>query len=164
MKRLSMNKIAAALLLVAVCASGSLAAQNDSLKLTTKAEKEVTVTRDGRKETRLTPAQKALPGDVVVFTNHYKNTGSKPADDAAITNPVPEHMVYIDGSAFGEGTAITFSIDKGKTFDAPAKLTKTDKGKKRAARANEYTHIRWTFTTPLPPGKEGDVGFKAQLK
>ncbi len=163
MNHLSMKKIAAALLLLAVCATSGLAADN-SLKLVSKAEKEVTVTRDGKKEAKLVPVEKALPGEVVLFTNHYTNTGSTPAEEAAITNPVPQHMVYVDGSAFGAGTTITFSVDKGKTFDLPANLTKTVKGKKRPARADEYTNIRWTFTSPLPPGKEGDVGFKARLK
>ncbi len=163
MNHLSMKKIAATLLLVAICATGGLAADN-SLKLVSKAEKEVTVTTGGKKEVKLVPVEKALPGDVVLFTNHYTNAGSTPAENAAITNPMPQHMVYIDGSAFGAGTTITFSVDKGKTFDVPAKLTKTDKGRNRPARADEYTNIRWTFTSPLPPGKAGDVGFKARLK
>ena len=139
-------------------------AADAALKLTSTAEKESTVVKDGKKEVVRLPAQKILPGDTVVFTNHYANTLDKPADEAVITNPVPKDVTYLDGSAFGDGATITFSIDKGKTFDTPGKLFKTEKGKKRNARAGEYTDIRWKFGKPIPPGKEGDVGYKARVK
>ena len=151
------------LLFMALFCTGSWGAES-TLKLVSKAEKEITVVKDGKKEVKRAPAQKILPGDTVIFTNRYTNTLSKPADDAIITNPVPKDVTYVDGSAFGEGAAITFSSDKGKTFDTPGKLFKTDKGKMRNARASEYTHIRWTLTVPIPPGTEGDVGYKARVK
>jgi uncharacterized repeat protein (TIGR01451 family) len=166
MNRLSIKKICAvtALLVITCGTAGWAAPAEDPLKLVSSAEKEVTtVTKEGKTEVTRTPLKKVVPGDVVVYTNRYENNGSKPADDAVISNPVPQHMTYVDGSAFGAGAAITFSIDKGKTFDVPEKLTKTEKGKKRAARADEYTNIRWTVKS-IPPGKEGDVGFKARVK
>ena len=125
MKRLTTTTTGAALLLVTLCYTGSWAAQEDTLTLTSTAEKEVTtVTTEGKKEVTRTPMKKVVPGDTVVYTNHYANTGNKPAEDAVITNPVPEHMTYVGGSAFGEGATITFSIDKGKSFDAPENLTR----------------------------------------
>jgi len=163
MKNSSVVKAAIACLLLGIWCTVSWADSNQ-IKLVAKSEKETVTIKDGKKEVKLVPAEKVLPGDVVVFTNHYKNTGGKPAEDAVITNPISKHMTYIDGSAFGEGAIITFSFDKGKTFDTPGKLIKTEKGKKRTSRADEYTHVRWTFTAPLPPGKEGDVGFRARLK
>jgi uncharacterized repeat protein (TIGR01451 family) len=150
-------------LFLALFCTGSWGAES-TLKLTSKAEKETTVVKNGQKEVKRVPAQKILPGDTVIFTNHYTNTLSKPADDTVITNPVPKDVTYVDGSAFGEGATITFSSDTGKTFDTPGKLFKTDKGKMRNARASEYTHIRWTFTASIPPGKDGDVGYKARVK
>ena len=151
------------LILLTIISTGGWAAEN-TLKLVSKAEKETIVVKNGKKEVTRVPAQKVLPGDTVVFTNHYSNPLNKAADNAVITNPVPKDVTYADGSAFGEGATITFSIDKGKTFDTPGKLFKAEKGKKRNARAGEYTNIRWTFNTPIPSGKEGDVGFKAKIK
>lgn len=151
------------LLLLLFISSGAWAADS-ALKLVSKAEKETTVVKAGKKEVTLVAPSKTLPGDVIKYTNHYTNTGSKPAEDAVITNPVPKDVVYVDGSAFGEGAEITFSIDKGKSFDTPGNLFKTEKGKKRNARANEYTHIRWLLKSSIPPGKEGEVGFKVKIK
>lgn len=164
MKKLQIMGMATVLLLLIVC-STSWAQKGKDVELTSKAEKEVTtVTAEGKKEVKYTSVAKTLPGDVVRFTNHYKNKGNAAADNVAITNPVPEHMTYVEGSAFGEGAVITFSADKGKSFDLPAKLVKTEKGRKRPARPDEYTHIRWSFKEKLPAGKEGDAGFKARIK
>ncbi|UFS71878.1 hypothetical protein LPW11_06705 [Geomonas sp. RF6] len=161
MKLRALVSTGVAVLLLAI---GSVSFAENQINLVSRTQKEVTVVKDGKKEVKLVPAQNVVPGDVVLFTNHYQNSGKIPAENAVISNPVPKHMVYLDGSAFGEGAEITFSIDKGKTFDTPGKLVKTEKGKKRTARAEEYTHIRWTFKNPIPPGKEGDVGFRARLK
>lgn len=152
---------AAAALLLAASLTPAFAEGN--LKLTSRSEKEIVVVKNGAKTVTLAPAEKVVPGDVVLFTNRYQNQGKEPAEDVVISNPVPKHMTYLDGSAFGEGTNITFSFDNGKNFDTPGKLVKTEKGKKRPARADEYTHIRWTFRNPIPAGKEGELGFRARL-
>jgi len=105
------------------------------------------------------------PGDTVVFTTTYTNTGQQPATGVVITNPIDEHMTYIGGSAEGSDTRIEFSTDGGKTYNAPEKLmTKNAEGLERPARATEYTHIRWTQTRPLSPGGSGSVSFKAKIK
>lgn len=163
MKSTRIISAATAILLLAASLSPAFA-ENGQLKLTSRSEKEVVVVKEGNKTVTLVPAEKVVPGDVVLFTNHYQNAGNAPAEAVVISNPVPNHMTYLDGSAFGEGAEITFSFDKGKSFATPGKLIKTEKGKKRTARAEEYTHIRWTFKKPIAPGKEGDLGFRARLK
>lgn len=160
MKSTRLITAAAALLLAATLTP---AFAEGKLNLVSRSEKEVVVVKDGAKTVTLAPAEKVVPGDVVLFTNRYKNEGKEPAQDVVISNPVPKHMTYLDGSAFGEGTSITFSFDNGKNYDTPGNLVKTEKGKKRPVRANEYTHIRWTFKNAIPAGKEGDLGFRARL-
>jgi len=108
---------------------------------------------------------KVLPGEVVIYTNHYAYNGDKPATDVVIKNPVPEHMIYIDGSAEGKGAKIEFSTDKGKTYATADKAkVKAANGVERRAAAADYTNIRWTLETPLQKGGKGSVSFKAKVK
>lgn len=136
------------------------------IKLTSVAsvEKE-TINEEGKKEIRMIPAEKVIPGTEVIFTTYYENVSKETVENAVITNPVPEHMIFLEGSATGSGTVIKYSIDGGKTYDTPAKLFILDGvGRKFAARPQDYTHIRWTFESPLASGAKGEVSFKAVLE
>jgi hypothetical protein len=134
------------------------------LQSVAEVEQEV-MNAEGKKEVRRVPATTVIPGTEVIFTQRYENISKETADSAVITNPVPEHMVYKDGSAQGEGTSITFSVDNGQSYNIPAKLFVFDAaGRKFPARPKDYTHIRWTFTHPLPSGTKGEVSFRAILE
>lgn len=143
-------------------------AQPGSVSLISVAEVEIKVKNDqGIEEIKRIPAASAnvAPGDAVIFTNYYSNKGDKPADKVVVTNPVPNNMFYVDGSAGGKNARIEFSIDKGKTFGLPETLIiSTDDGKERPARSTDYTHIRWTLTTAVPPGEKGEVAFRAKVQ
>jgi len=143
-------------------------AQQGDIVVTSIAEVEVTQKNaQGAPEVKRVEASKAkvVPGDVVIFTTRYANKGKAPATGVVITNPVPEHMSYVDRSAEGKGTKIDFSVDGGKTYGIPEKLQVNGKdGKVRPALAGDYTHIRWTVTNPLAPGAEGQVTFRARIK
>ena len=120
---------------------------------------------EGKMEIKKVPAEKVIPGTEVIFTQRYKNISKETAESAVITNPVPEHMIYRDGSAQGEGARVTFSVDNGQSYNIPAKLFVYDAaGRKFPARAKDYTHIRWTFTRSLPSGDTGEVSFRAILE
>ena len=124
-------------------------------------------TADGKEEVKRVDATKTkvLPGEVVIYTNHYSYNGDKPATDVVIHNPVPEHMIYMDGTAEGKGTKIEFSADKGKTYATADKVkVRAADGKERRAAAADYTNIRWTLETPLQKGGKGSVSFKAKVK
>lgn len=144
------------------------AQQKGSIELKSTAEIDVTETNaKGMKETRQVEVSKAkvLPGDVVTFTTTYTNRGNKPAEQVIITNPVPEHMDYLAGSAEGKGMKIDFSVDKGKTYNSPENLVVIDpQGKTRTAVPADYTHIRWSLEKPLPAGGTGSVSFRAKLR
>jgi hypothetical protein len=82
-----------------------------------------------------------------------------------VTNPVPAQTVYVEDSASGHDAAITFSVDGGKTYDSAGKLTVTDANEEtRAATAEDYTHVRWTFGSSLEPGQEVPVTYRARVK
>lgn len=156
-----------ALALVLLC-STAMAQSKGSIELKSVAEVEVKVKNEkGETEVRRVDAAKAnvLPGDAVVFTTYYSNIGSKPATGVVITNPVPDGMAYLDATAEGKGTRIEFSLDKGKSYGLPETLKVKDrKGKERKARAEEYTHIKWTLGGSLEPGGKGSVSFRAKVK
>ncbi len=139
---------------------------NGHIQLTSKAEIEKEAfNSEGKKEVKRVQAAKVVPGTEVIFTTTYKNASQENAENAVITNPVPEHMVYSESSARGSGTKITFSIDNGKSFNIPAKLFVFDAaGRKFPARPKDYTHIRWEMNHPLPSGAMGEVSFRAILK
>jgi uncharacterized repeat protein (TIGR01451 family) len=142
--------------------------QQGSIELKSTTEREV-VTKDaqGKEIVKRIEAAKAnvTPGDVVIVTTTYRNTGKAPVDNMTILNPVPRHTTYVDLSASGKDTRIEFSIDGGKTYALPEKLTVTDaQGKKRPAMPTDYTDIRWTLLRQLKPGGSGTVSFRTRIK
>ena len=137
-----------------------------SVEFTNKAEITVTsINKDGTKETKRVVAKKVAPDEEVIYTTIFKNIINKPISNITVTNPIPNNMLYSSGSASGENTTITYSVDSGKTFDAPEKLTVIGKdGQQRAAQTVDFTHIRWIYKGDLAPGKSSDIGFKAIVK
>lgn len=162
------KKILTVLSMLMLLSLQAMAADKGAVELKSVAEVEVTIKNDkGEKEVKRVEAAKAkvVPGDAVIFTTYYSNNGKEPASDIVINNPLPEHMLYIDGTAEGSGTKIEFSVDKGKSFGAPDKLKiKGGDGKERPAGPADYTHIRWTLSKPLPPEGKGSVSFRAKVK
>lgn len=165
---MKISRIGLVALLSALLAGFALAAHaaDGAIKVTSLAEIDVvTVGKDGKKSVKRGPAATAVPGTEVIFSNVFENVSSKAATGIVINNPVPNNTAYKSGSAMGKDTVITFSADGGKTFDVESKLTVMGAdGKKRAAVAGDYTHIRWAYQGQLPPGKSGDVSFKAVIK
>ena len=131
------------------------------------ATKEITVTTNGVKSTKLVPTQTTAPGEVLHYTLTYANKGDETAKDAVIDNPIPKGVTYIANSATGAGSEITFSTDNGKSYAQPVKLTyelnKGGKAVKRTATPEDYTHIRWTIKE-VPAGRGGSLGFMVKVK
>lgn len=140
----------------------------DSVVITSISEVEISIKKsDGTVEVKRVPASNANvgPGDIVIFSNICENKGDKPAENIAITNPVPKNTFYVDGSAQGDGTTIEFSVDGGKYYGKPSELKVKDKhGKMRRASAQDYTHIRWLVLNPLKSGEKLTVSFKAKIR
>ena len=128
--------IALILFLLTTITTATAAAQDGALvKLKSEVLKEIQVVNEkGETETRLVPASSAIPGEVLTFTISYTNEGDEEATDIILTNPVPEHMVYEGGSAEGEGTVITYSVDGGVNYDTADSLKVAgEDGEKRKA-------------------------------
>ncbi len=111
------------------------------------------------------PFTKALPGDLVIYTIEYSNTGDAPATDLLITLPVPAEMTYVAGSADHPDASLTCSVDGAQTFGRLETLTITNPaGLSRPARAEDVTALRWLRTRPLDAGASARLQYAAVLK
>ena len=139
-------------------------AERGCIELKTVAQiQETYVDERGNEATRLVPAAKVVPGDEVIWTIVANNVCATPAGDVAITNPVPSHMRYVGSSAFGPGANIEFSLD-GSTFAVPeALVVAAADGSRRAARADEYSAIRWVLPRPIGPSESLIVRYRATV-
>lgn len=137
------------------------------LQMNVVAEKEVTVTEAGKQVTKRVKAEKSTPGETLIFTLSYKNTGDEKAVKVKLDNPLPGGTRYIADSASGANSEISFSADGGKTFAAADQLMveKVMAGKKEKVRAlpGDYTTIRWIISE-VQPGQGGQVSFRAQVQ
>ena len=164
------TSVKALLLLATVVVSSSYAQtlayaqETGHLKLMTVVQKEeVVVTDSGERKSELVPAEKVVPGDSVVYTITFENVSDESAENITITNPVPENLSYVAGSAFGPGAVIEFSVDGGERYGAPETLFVTDNGELRQATPDDYTHIRWVLQDELAAGAQGMARFRARL-
>ena len=151
--------------LIVGLATSTIAFAEGEVELKTTAQQEVKVVdASGREVTKLVTASKVVPGDEVIYTITARNLSDQAVDSVVIDDPIPEHMTYVMGSAVGEGTVITFSVDGGKGFDRSENLAVTDaSGTSRPAEARDYTNIRWTLDTALAPAELRSVSFRAKL-
>jgi len=118
----------------------------------------------GEEERRLVQADRVVPGEKVIYTITFTNVSDESADDVVITNPIAENLVYVDGSASGEGMEIQFSADGGSTFATADALTVMENGEARPATAEDFTHVRWVVRKDLAAGAQGTARFAAILE
>ena len=151
-------------LLLFFSSANAISQEQGHLNVTTVVQmEEVSVDDDGERQTRLIPAGSVVPGDVVIYTTTVENISEEAADNVVVTSPVPEHLTYVAGSAFGPGMVIEFSVDGGVNYASAADLTVDDDGQQRAATAADYTHIRFVMQNDLAAGAQGVARFRAQL-
>ncbi len=160
----AMTSLLGAILLTALCAP-VYAQDQGHLNVRTVVQKEqVTVTEEGETQTQLVAANTVIPGEKVVYTITFQNISDEPADNVVITNPISGELMYVDGSAFGPGSNIEFSVDGGRTFANSNELSVTEDGETRPARAEDFTHIRWVMQQELAVGAQGTARFSAVLE
>lgn len=160
-----MNNLIGVILMMFAMTAHAIAQQQGHLNVTTVVQKEaVTVNEAGEADTQLVAAEIVVPGDRVVYTITFQNISEDAAENVVITNPIADSLTYVDGSAFGPGTEIQFSVDGGKSFAAREALTVDENGAVRAAEAKDFTHIRWVMKQDLPVGAQGMARFAAVLK
>ncbi|MEO0998511.1 MAG: hypothetical protein AAFX58_13420 [Pseudomonadota bacterium] len=159
----TLMSVTAALLLI-VTANGVLAGEAGKLEVRTVVQMERTVTNTaGETTTELVPVESVVPGEEVVYTVTYTNVSDGVTDNIVITNPIPRELTYVQGSAFGPGTEIAFSVDGGKTYASPEQLVIVDGALERPALPGDFTNIRWVVQNSLDAGSRGFARFRARL-
>lgn len=162
----AMKKTVSAIVTMAVLslAAHAQAQEQGYLNVQTVVQKEEVIVNDaGETETRLVDAATVVPGERVVVTITFRNVGDEPADGVIITNPIDDSLTYVDGSAFGPGMDIQFSVDGGVAFASADDLTVTEDGVERPAVAEDFTHVRWVMQSELAVGAQGIARFTAVL-
>src|SRR3569833_2552428 len=156
--------------LLAVSATAVSAVFLVSVEISLKAEKEIIVVDDNGKKTAKRIGVAVLdehgnkstsqieaavtPGDEVIYTITYANKSEDVATNVVITNPLPAHMNYENGSAQGPNSQLEFSV-AGSHFATPDKLTVTVDGRTRHAQPEVYTRGRGGGAGPRAPGRRG---------
>ncbi|MGA1408498.1 MAG: hypothetical protein ACO37W_02015 [Prochlorotrichaceae cyanobacterium] len=154
----------------------ALAQEQQSLDLTlTGHKREVRTNRQGLPEVvwlsleggLLKPPPRLQPGDVVRYTISGNNRTEQPIRGLVLNDDIPENMVIVLGTARVEnGTAsITYSADGGQSY-SPSPMIRERRSDgtlvSRPAKPEEYTHVRWTFTEPIPA--KSSVGGSYQVR
>lgn len=160
MKNLSKLALSA----VAFFAMTAGAQEKGHLNVRTIVQKEEVVVNDtGDTERRLVDAETVVPGDDLVYTITFQNISDETAENVVITNPISASLTYVNGSAFGPGAVIEFSVDGGENFDAPDELMVAANDGERPAEAADFTHVRWTMQNDIESGAQGLASFRARL-
>lgn len=161
----TMQVLTAVSLFCGAMASTIAAAQETGyLNVTTVVQKEqVAVNEDGETVTTLVPADTVVPGERVIYTISFRNISDEAADNVVITNPIAETLTYVQGSAFGPGAEVQFSVDGGQSYAAFDALRVADGDSDRPASVDDLTHIRWILKDELAAGAQGLARFTAVL-
>ncbi|HEX6999963.1 MAG TPA: hypothetical protein VF322_17660 [Gammaproteobacteria bacterium] len=177
--RRSIERAARALLALATAGVGGAGAQGTdgppeawqarpSLALRVRAERLLAAPAEGEEGASaqvLEPLTgRPAAGDELLYTVSFENVGGAPASDVRITQPLPDGVRYVPGTAVGPGAVASYSADGGRTFGAPDELTVSAGGARRPAEPRDYTHIRWRLPGTLAPGARGFLRFRAVVE
>ena len=125
----------------------------------------VTITnKDGSQQDQWQKPDKILPGERIGYQVEVTNQGTEAAANIVIANPIPEHTVYVQGSAKGLDTQIEFSVDNGKTYALPAEIFIEKDGKRVQAEATDYNQVRWILNKSLAAGASTTVQYIVKIK
>jgi uncharacterized repeat protein (TIGR01451 family) len=153
------------LITAAVIIGRSSPAASDPISIKAIAEVEQSSQSHGRETTKLIPAERVVSGDTVFYTLEVHNTAPASVSRPVVTYPIPAHMIYVADSAVGPGTEVSYSVDAGRSFDAPENLRIEEPGsQRRPATAADYTHIRWQLKNALKGNSVAFVRFRARAK
>jgi len=112
-------------------------------------------------------AATALPGDVVLYRLRFTNVTQGEVRGVVFTNPVPNGMRYVGGSAGADRNDVVteYSIDGGRTYSVRPMVVNVVNGARvqEPAPPEQYSHVRWTVRGSISPGASVTAEFRAVL-
>ncbi len=116
---------------------------------------------DGATDIHLVAAQRAMPGDRLVYVLTYRNTGSQPVSNLTLDYPMSKGVAY---RAPAEGSQAPLVSTDGVHFGQPGDLAGGSRPEASQKPGDDMVKaLRWQVTGPVAPGGEGKVSFKAAL-
>jgi len=131
-----------------------------AVKLVNAVKVDKQVVENGKVKHVLVEPNTVVPGDKLVYTISYQNTGSEAVKDFDLVNPLAS-AVMLDPAG---DENLTVSVDGGKTWGklAALKFTGTD-GVSRPAQAGDVTHLRWIVPL-IAAGAKGAITYHAIVR
>jgi len=115
--KMKMKKIVLLMTVMMMCGANAYAASK--VEVSILAEKEITVMEKGKQIIKRVNAENVIQGDVVFYTLSMINQGDEAATNIALVDPIPDNTVYLNGTAFGAGSDISYSVDGGQHYQKP---------------------------------------------
>lgn len=115
---------------------------------------------NGRERRILQSASRAGPGDQLILVVNWRNEGSRPVRNLAVTNAVPRgaRLDLADPAA-------QVSVDGGAHWGRLGDLwLPTPLGGTRRATPADITHVRWTVPQEISPGESGRLSYRATVR
>jgi uncharacterized repeat protein (TIGR01451 family) len=161
-----MRRAVTLLTLLAVVAVAGVALASGPLTGNIEAWKVLVAEKTG--EESFVPAGEASPRDLIEYRLTYANTGASAVRTVSITDPIPAGTEYVVRTAtHPDGAAVTFSVDRGKTFHAwPVQVQRIVDGREvwTDAPASMVTHVRWTLNDELAPAEKVNLAYRAVVR
>ncbi len=120
-----------------------------------------TAAADGATDVKLVAADKAAPGDRLVYVLTYRNTGAQPVSNLILDYPMPKGVSYRSPA---QGSQPPLVSADGVHFGPPADMAGgSHPGLSPRNGTDAVTALRWQVDGPVAPGAQGEVSFKATL-
>jgi uncharacterized repeat protein (TIGR01451 family) len=112
-------------------------------------------------------ATRVTLGDVVEYRLVFTNITGNPVDNIQFTDPLPEGMHYLQGTAGAdrEDVDVEFSLDGGTSYSEQPMVEVVVEGRTelRPASPEVYTNIRWTVHGEVQPDASVTAAFQVRF-
>ena len=106
-------------------------------------------------------------GDMVEYRLVFTNITGRPVDNIQFTDPLPEGMHYLEGTAGAnrEDVDVEFSLDGGTSYSEQPMVEVVVDGRTelRPASPEVYTNIRWTVHGEVQPDASVTAAFQVRF-
>ncbi len=155
-----------AIVLLGLAAAAS--AQADAIRFEVETFRVDLVREDGEIVERLVPVDEAIPGEEIEYRVTARHDGDviyRPGT-VVVTVPLGEGVAYVAESATPSDDRILteFSADGGTSFSEPGTVQRSDEDGGGTAGPDDYTHVRWTFTTLFEPDQEETLVYRVTVR